>query len=597
MTELLLIYLALGALAALAEGRRRLSVFVRTMLIWPTRIPALIKADPSPHDEISDVGVWTDKIQAAVQSLTSAIEGTEALEDGRAGQRLLMDTSTDLQQIAQRHVELERVLQRPENSLRQIRQAKGQVSDHRLPVLARREDHILRLYRAREALESRMEAGLSEVMNLAARLHLSRATGAPVSSLDARLADISRVVDGVMEAEEVFGPALDEDVPEGWQPTLLELDAEVAESPPLAPPASEEPQLQPQPETAPLSPRPVLEADPEFEEVLQELFSDPDVQLPTVVAEPRDRVWDMHTLLGVNEDKLLPFRRWSAFVIGILTAASLLVRLLYMSGLEQTSLLFIGLPGMLALLLVLLPAPKSITGFLLKLTTLLLLLSGVLLAEGLICILMAAPLFYLVVLSTGLILDAIRTHKRTTKMVVLAPVVMMSLEGLSPVLSLEREETVSATQVLDMGSEDVFHALSLKPHFDSALPIYLRMGFPRPVGAAGAGLAIGDRRLIKFAGGEGKPGDLVLSVESVADGHVRFLALSDTSHINHWLTWRGAEVHWEALDSGQTQVTWTLHYNRDLDPMWWFGPTERYAAKLTANYLIDALIVAPLETR
>jgi hypothetical protein len=117
------------------------------------------------------------------------------------------------------------------------------------------------------------------------------------------------------------------------------------------------------------------------------------------------------------------------------------------------------------------------------------------------------------------------------------------------------------------------------------------------VGAAGSGLEIGDRRLIKFAGGEGKPGDLVLSVDAASADHVQFVAVSDTSHISHWLTWRGAEVHWEALGSGQMQVTWTLHYDRDLDPMWWFGPTERYAATLTANYLIDALIVSPLESK
>jgi len=36
-------------------------------------------------------------------------------------------------------------------------------------------------------------------------------------------------------------------------------------------------------------------------------------------------------------------------------------------------------------------------------------------------------------------------------------------------------------------------------------------------------------------------------------------------------------------------VTWTLDYERGLDPAWYFGPWERYATRLAAGYLIDAV--------
>ena len=39
----------------------------------------------------------------------------------------------------------------------------------------------------------------------------------------------------------------------------------------------------------------------------------------------------------------------------------------------------------------------------------------------------------------------------------------------------------------------------------------------------------------------------------------------------------------------RTQVTWTLAYERALDPAWYFGPWERYATRLAAGYLIDAV--------
>ena len=38
-----------------------------------------------------------------------------------------------------------------------------------------------------------------------------------------------------------------------------------------------------------------------------------------------------------------------------------------------------------------------------------------------------------------------------------------------------------------------------------------------------------------------------------------------------------------------TRVTWTLRYRRGLDPAWYFGPMEQYAARLAAGYLIDTV--------
>jgi hypothetical protein len=43
------------------------------------------------------------------------------------------------------------------------------------------------------------------------------------------------------------------------------------------------------------------------------------------------------------------------------------------------------------------------------------------------------------------------------------------------------------------------------------------------------------------------------------------------------------------VDDTHTTVTWTLSYERCLDPSWYFGPWERYAAQLAARYLIDAV--------
>jgi hypothetical protein len=65
--------------------------------------------------------------------------------------------------------------------------------------------------------------------------------------------------------------------------------------------------------------------------------------------------------------------------------------------------------------------------------------------------------------------------------------------------------------------------------------------------------------------------------------------ISDDSHTTHFLNWRAARVEWIPLDDDHTRVTWTLEYDRGLDPAWYFGAWERYATRLAAGYLIDAV--------
>ncbi len=97
----------------------------------------------------------------------------------------------------------------------------------------------------------------------------------------------------------------------------------------------------------------------------------------------------------------------------------------------------------------------------------------------------------------------------------------------------------------------------------------------------------GGERLL--TGLEPRTGDLTLVLEEARPGLVRWRAISDTSHMTHFLAWREIVVESEAVDASTTRVTWTLRYLRGLDPAWYFGPMERYAARLAAGYLIDSV--------
>ncbi len=274
------------------------------------------------------------------------------------------------------------------------------------------------------------------------------------------------------------------------------------------------------------------------------------------------------------------------------TIVSLAGHMIYARHLETTSLMFIGIPTILAILLVLTVRPKSAMGTAMTGITFVLLLSAIVFGEGVICILMAAPIFYIVGAIIASVIDGSRTTQPPTRMLLLAPLLLMSFEGTSDRISLPREQSVTAKRVVAADPAEITDALAAPLRFRTDLPFYLRMGFPRPVSASGAGLEVGSRRVIGFAGGEGKPGALVMEIVEVAPQKVTFRAVSDESKIAHWLRWEDAVVRWRQIDERHTEISWTLRYRRNLDPSWYFEPWERYGTGLAADYLIDNVAIS-----
>lgn len=297
-----------------------------------------------------------------------------------------------------------------------------------------------------------------------------------------------------------------------------------------------------------------------------------------------------------------PSRRWSLVALTlILAVGTLTYRLLVSKHLEQTSALFIGLPAVLAILIAFTRPARSATGVILKGMTVLLLLSGILLGEGFICIVMAAPLFYLVAFIIGQAIDMAerqRERRKTTGLygLILLPFISMSMEGVHPSLSFSRAETIAVERVIQVAAADVERQLSSTPDFEEPLPLFLRLRFPRPQAAWGDGLEPGAFRALRFSAPDESPGILVVRVSDRSPGFVRFIAESDTTMVAHWLDWRSVEVRWEPASPEATRLRCTVRYDRRLDPAWYFGPWERYAVRLAAGYLIDAAATPRPET-
>ena len=321
------------------------------------------------------------------------------------------------------------------------------------------------------------------------------------------------------------------------------------------------------------------------------------IVVPVVAVWISERMRDH--LSGLSHNQQLMARRSAQLTLaGIVLAAgaaALAFALIRDTRLQQTSLLFIGVPVLLALSAVFIPTGASAVGVACKTVTLGLLLSLIFLGEGMVCILMSAPLFYLVAIAIGKIADEQNgdspSHRSRIFMMFMA-LAPMSVEGVAPLTTIDRDVVVAETRLVAATPEQVATAIVAPPRFDRVLPAFLASGFPRPTDTHDDG----QRWVIQVRGGEmrlngmePRAGTLILEREAEGPGFISWKATADDSHMRHFLSWQSSRVEWTAIDAHTTRVTWTLTYHRDLDPAWYFGPMERYAVRLAAGYLIDAV--------
>lgn len=114
--------------------------------------------------------------------------------------------------------------------------------------------------------------------------------------------------------------------------------------------------------------------------------------------------------------------------------------------------------------------------------------ASMLLGEGTVCILMAWPFIYGILGITWWAAKRDRDRDRGLRCVLLVLLLLSSFEGTSERLSFSRDESVTVEETLDAPPEAVERALAAAPRFDRPLPLFLQLGFPRPIAARGSGL-------------------------------------------------------------------------------------------------------------
>lgn len=298
-------------------------------------------------------------------------------------------------------------------------------------------------------------------------------------------------------------------------------------------------------------------------------------------------------------------RRARLLLAGIalaLFAAMLVAKLLGSAGVQQTALFYVGIPAVIALTVILTARPRSAVGTALATTTVGLALAGPLLNEGVVCLVIAAPLFYSVAAIIGGIVQKSRNHRG--RAIAAAPLLLLLLaEGVGGFSLLPRDDVGTATVVVHATPEQVAVALAAPPAYGAFEAPFLRaVPFPEPVAATGDGLRIGDERHVTFTPRRSLGINFVTTPRTMhlrvtrsqmtdAGGHLRLDVTADTT-LARWMELHTADVTWEAAGAGRTRVTWSLEYTRTFDPSWYFGPLQHYATSLASEYLVETFAEA-----
>ena len=301
-----------------------------------------------------------------------------------------------------------------------------------------------------------------------------------------------------------------------------------------------------------------------------------------------------------------PWLRW-LFLIG---AAALLMRLVLRSEYGTSAVFYVLVPYVVGLLIYLLtPQPAGLTkgkraARHIRSAVIVMLASSAILMEGFLCVIFAFPIYLIFAGVVLAVMPPPRAKANDRKAIadtfrgswVPVLVVAMSVEGISPSLSFERDHVVTRTAVVEAGIPAI-HAKLAEPIALTESPSKFLSLFPLPHTVEAGTLGVGDvhtshytyRRWPVLNTHEGR---MEVELTEVSPERIRTTVLSNDAYFSHYMTIKGTEIGLKPLPDGRTEVALSIHYRRDLDPAWYFGPMQKLAMRQSADYLI-AQIIAP----
>jgi hypothetical protein len=274
--------------------------------------------------------------------------------------------------------------------------------------------------------------------------------------------------------------------------------------------------------------------------------------------------------------------RWTLTTLTVvLTIVSILYRVVRINGYSHTGLMFIGIPFVLSLLLIFSSSGKSPKTIVLKGMTLFLLMTGILLWEGII-ILMAAPIFYAIAFISVTVTEKFLKNNPKVYCSSLLFILLLSTEGTHDFNSWNRLNTVTVERWIEVEEAAFKNQLAAGPQLDHETPLLFQLGFPTPTRIENTGTHFE----VDFSGPEELENKLQIMATVIDDHTIEYRFPKDTTKVGQWLRWDSGLLHWEETSKGKIKLSFTIHFTRKLDPIWYFGPLQKYAVREATEYLL-----------
>lgn len=225
--------------------------------------------------------------------------------------------------------------------------------------------------------------------------------------------------------------------------------------------------------------------------------------------------------------------------------------------------------------------------------------ASIILFEGFICILFFLPIYFGVIgiaFVTELLIRKYRDNNRNKTFVYLLPVIIFlsAFEGTTPELSFNREMSVSESKVIHASIEEIKHKLTQPMQLQQERSWFLSI-FPMPHQVFSETLQEGDVHQVnvdyhRWFVTNTHSGQIRLKLTQVKENYIQTQFVEDTSYFANYMNIKGTEIIFKPIDANTTEVTLNIHFERLLDPVWYFGPLQSYGVSQGAKFLIEHVI-------
>lgn len=214
--------------------------------------------------------------------------------------------------------------------------------------------------------------------------------------------------------------------------------------------------------------------------------------------------------------------------------------------------------------------------------------------EGIVCIIMAAPLILVgallgALIGAGLCLLARKYWGQRSSLLVLPILATSSVFGGGQVEnSLEataRVEEVATTRILEAGINEVWAALVTVDEVSAKKPLLLQIGLPVPRNCTLDRPGVGGRRICSCDSG-------IIEEEVTAwdpPHRIEMRIIRSTLPGRHWLRFRSASYTIEPITPQTTRATRTTTISSVLRPTWYWRFFEACGVESEHRYLFDSV--------